>query len=72
MLALYMSSFTSFFSEILRTSTTWMLSLTLYAHTVLLFLYIKKHYILENTSKCWDVTFRPWESHLFLFAEYTL
>ena len=33
-----------FFNEILRTSTTWILSLTLYAHCLIIFIYKKALY----------------------------
>ena len=73
MLGLYMSSFTSFtkYHVLLPPGPCpWH-----FTHTVLLFLYAKKHYILENISKCQDTSFRRWRSqndHRFLVLFWVL
>ena len=71
MLALHMASFTSLLVKCYVLPPLWS-CLWHFMHTVLLLLYIKKHYLLENTSKYRDPTFRPWWSPLFLFTECTL
>ena len=63
-LAFYMSAFTSFLAKYYLLPPlgpgVWH-----FMHTALILLYIKMHYILENTSKYRGPTFRPWPSHFF-------
>ena len=71
-LAFYMSAFTSFLAKYYLLpplgSGVWH-----FMHTALLLLYIKMHYILENTSKYRGPTFRPWPSHfVFVYWIYSL